>query len=291
MIFMSRATACVAVSLVASACGQISSESQEVHVTFPLRDRLGKFLKPSLLQGVDMFTTAVSKQWEEEGVWEHNGIKTNTGFCFTITQDARQSRLTANEDEEIFYGVDGDLGNGKKLMAASKQGHVSGRLCCAGNIPTQAQLVMTKCSNTSQTMLTRDGPMDLEQIPGGEGLLQATIDADGSSMMGSFKDHDRPGLMRSEKQRTTSIAAEGAAEANDPRIFPAQILMATLHDDVGGDSLDLAVEQVAHLARATSGLVVVDKRLFGRLMKELGSHSARSRVVDGKDSGPMYVWR
>jgi len=288
---MSWATACVAIALVASARGHSSSEAQEVHIAFPLRDPLGNFLKPNLLQGMDMFTTAVSKQWEEDGVWKRNGINARRAFCFTIDQDARASSLTANEDEEIFYGVNGNLTSGNTLMAASKQGHVQGHLCCSGNVPTQTQLVMTKCTQTVPTTLTRDGPTALERALEGEGLLQATIDADGSSMMGSVKEHDRPGLMRSEKQRGMSVEADSSAEANDPKIFPARILMASLHDGVDSDSLDLAAEQVAHLARATSGLVVVDQRLFGSLMNELGGHAARSRVVDGRDSGPMYVWR
>jgi len=301
---MNRAAVFVAFALVAGARGQISREVRELCITFPLRDPLGIFLKPSLLQGVDVFTASVAKQiksnavtdggqweWEDEWFFQHNSIKTNSGFCFTISQDAAASTLTANEDEEIFHGVNGSLSDGNTVMAASKQGHVQGHLCCAGNVPIQTQLVMTRCTQTTPTTLKRDGPMALEQALEGESHFQASIDADGSSMMGSVKEHAHPGLMRSAKESPVSLEAEDAAEASDPGIFPAQIFVASLHDGAGSESVDLAVEQVAHLARAISGLVVVDKRLFGRLVKKLKSHSAQFRLVDDRDSGPMYVWR
>jgi len=109
----------------------------------------------------------------------------------------------------------------------------------------------------------------------GEGLLQTAVGADGSVVASSVKKHGRSGLMRSDK-----TAAQGDDMIKDPRIFPTQIFMASLRDGVDSDSLALAVEQVAHLARATSGLIVVDQRLLARLMKELGSHPARFRVIE-----------
>jgi hypothetical protein len=302
MVLVSRAVVCVAIALVAGARGHTSSEAQECRITFPLRDPLGNFLKPSLLQGVDMFTASFAKQvrsnatmhgeqWEEEDLLKHNSISIRQNFCFTIRGDASPSRLLASEDEELFYGVSAHLADGNTLMAASKVGHTMGHMCCVGSLPTQTQLTMTKCHQTGATMLKKDGPAALEQALEGESLIKATIDANGSSMMGSVKEHVQPGLMRSAKPRPMSIESERAAEANDPGTFPAQIFKASLHDDVDSDSLDLAVEQVAHLARASSGLVVVDKRLFGRLLKELGSHSARLRAVGGRDGGLMFVWR
>ncbi|CAK0826251.1 unnamed protein product [Prorocentrum cordatum] len=80
--------------------------------------------------------------------------------------------------------------------------------------------------------------------------------------------------------RSDKTAAQGDDMIKDPRIFPTQIFMASLRDGVDSDSLALAVEQVAHLARATSGLIVVDQRLFARLIKELGSHQSRFRVIE-----------
>jgi hypothetical protein len=81
--------------------------------------------------------------------------------------------------------------------------------------------------------------------------------------------------MRSEK-----IQAHGGGESNDPRLYPTQIFMASLRDGVGSDSLDLAVEQIAHLARATDGLIEVDRQCLGRVVKALGSHPARFRVIE-----------
>jgi len=301
MILMKRAAVCVAIALVAGARGHISSEAWEYHITFPLRGPLGNSLKPSLLQGVDMFKAGVAKQirrnatmdgeqWEEEDFLEHNRITSSQNFCCSIRSDASHSRLLGNEDEELFYGINCHFADGNTLIAASKVGHVKGHLCCVGTPPTQTQLTMTKCQQTS-TMLKSDGPRALEQALEGESLVEATIDADGSSMTASVKEHVHPGLMRSAKPRPMSSAAQSDAEANDPGIFPAQIFKASLHDGLDSGSLDLAVEQVAHLARASSGLVVVDKRLFGKLMKKLGSHSAGLRVVGGRDGGLMFFWR
>jgi len=294
---------CVAIALVAGARGHTSSEAQECRITFPLRDPLGNFLKPSLLQGVDMFTASFAKQvrsnatmhgeqWEEEDLLKHNSISIRQNFCFTIRADASPSRLLANEDEELFYGVSAHLADGNTLMAASKVGHTMGHMCCVGSPPEQDQMTMTKCHQTGATMLKRDGPAALEQALEGESLLKATIDANGSSMTGSVKEHVQPGLMRSARPRPVSTESERAAEADDPGTFPAQIFTASLRDDADSDSRDLAVEQVARLARASSGLVVVDKRLFGRLTKELGSHhSTRLRAAGGRDGGLMFVWR
>jgi len=85
----------------------------------------------------------------------------------------------------------------------------------------------------------------------GEGLLQPTVGADSSVVASSVKKHAYSGLMRSKKTE-----AQGDEGVNDPMIFPTQMFMASLRDGVDSDSLALAVEQVAHLARATSGLIV-----------------------------------
>jgi hypothetical protein len=276
---MNNALVCSAIALVTvGARGQRSNEAQEFHATFPLQDHFGNFLKPRLLEGLNIFTRDIAdhiktnaaaddEQWGADEFFKHNNVSNSSAFCFTVANDTNSAEQDG--EEELMSWTGGVLADNQTAIVATKNGHAVGHWCCKGHLPNRSQLASTKCYQT-------DRPGSLDQVREGEGLLQATVSADGSGRMEPVKKHAHSDLMRSDKAE-----AHGGDETIDPRIFPTQIFFASFRDGVGSDSLDLAVEQVAHLARATSGLIVVDKRLFGRLMKELGSHPARLRVIEG----------
>ncbi|CAK0824994.1 unnamed protein product [Prorocentrum cordatum] len=273
-----RAVMILAVALVAvGAHGQNSDAAQEFHVTFPLQDHVGNVLTPSLLEGLNLFTSDIAKHiqdtaaadaelWEDEDFLKFNNVSSSSAFCFTVLNDTNSAEQDG--DEEIFQLSEATFSGNKTGIVTSKSGHKVGHWCCQGHLPNRSQLASTNCYQTN-----KQGA--LEQVRVGEGLLQTAVGADGSVVASSVKKHGRSGLMRSDK-----TAAQGDDMIKDPRIFPTQIFMASLRDGVDSDSLALAVEQVAHLARATSGLIVVDQRLFARLMKELGSHPSRFRVIE-----------
>ncbi|CAK0824996.1 unnamed protein product [Prorocentrum cordatum] len=209
---------------------------------------------------------ADAELWEDEDFLKFNNVSSSSAFCFTVLNDTNSAEQDG--DEEIFQLSEATFSGNKTGIVTSKSGHKVGHWCCQGHLPNRSQLASTNCYQTN-----KQGA--LEQVRVGEGLLQTAVGADGSVVASSVKKHGRSGLMRSDK-----TAAQGDDMIKDPRIFPTQIFMASLRDGVDSDSLALAVEQVAHLARATSGLIVVDQRLFARLMKELGSHPSRFRVIE-----------
>jgi len=257
--------------------GQHSDGAQEFHVAFPLRDHVGDVLQPSLLEGLDLFVGSIAKhikssaavgqqQWEDDEFFKHNNVSTNNAVCFTVNNDT--SPAEQDGTETLMSMSNATFAGNKAGSVTTKAGHAVGHWCCAGHLPNSSQLASANCYRT-------DAPRALDQAREGGSFLQATVSADGSSMTSSVRSHAHSGLVRSAK-----MEAQGEEEVSDPRIFPTQIFVASLRDGLGSDSLDSAVEQVAHLARATSGLIVVDQRLFGRLMKELGSHPARFRVIE-----------
>jgi len=266
-----------AIALVAvGAHDQRSNDARELHVTFPVQDHVGEVLKPSLLEGLDIFTNYIAKhitaksvshyeQWDEGEFLKQNNVSSSGAFCLTVADDT--SPAEQDGDEELVQWAAGVLADNRTMSIATKTGHAVGHWCCRGHLPNQSQLATTQCYQT-------DKPGALEQVWEG-GRLQMTVGADGSTMMGSVKGHVHSGLIRSDKTQ-----AQSGDEANDPRIYPTQIFMASLRDGVRNDSIDLAVEQLAHLARATSGLIVVDKQLFGGLVRALGRHPARFRVIE-----------
>lgn len=281
---MNMAFFCLAMlQMAVGAHGRPSNEVRQLHATFPLRGHGGDDLEPSLLEGVDVFTSDLvshirssvaqhDEQWEEV-FFKHNVVSNGTAFCFSLVNGTDAAAVDG--DEEIMAEAAGVLADNTTVSAAAKGGLAVGHWCCRGHAPKWTQLAMANCfrTNTNQS-----GALEQAQ---GQRLGQGTVDAHGSITMRSAGDRSHTSLMRSVQEHPTGVGARGGAEADDPRIYPTSIFLASLRDGVGSGSLDLAVEQVAHLARATSGLVVVDKRMFSSLMKALGSHPARFRVVAG----------
>ncbi|CAK0908338.1 unnamed protein product [Prorocentrum cordatum] len=61
-----RAVVILAIALVAvGAHGQSPDAAREFHVTFPLQDHVGNVLTPSLLEGLNLFTSDIAKHIQE----------------------------------------------------------------------------------------------------------------------------------------------------------------------------------------------------------------------------------